>query len=299
MFFLVLLSIAPAIFWFWFLFQGKEIKILSLKLLLKVFFFGLFLALVAMFIETKVFSFLPFNYFFTLSGEELFVGDLKMPIFIFLLTFFFIAPLEEFLKYLFLRREIFKVKEIDRVIEGIQLGIVLGLGFATIENSFYFVRAGSNVLTLASLFYFRFFLSTLAHVIYSGMLGYYLALAKFHKLYQGFFQKRGLITIILLHGFFNFSLLTQAFSYTIGVVIIAFVVLMKWMIDRRDFETYIIKKKLPISAPLFSSKAEIDTFLTKEKFSFGEIKALSFCPRCLSIKKVGERTCPYCGMRFD
>jgi len=124
-------------------------------------------------------------------------------------------------------------------------------------------------------------------------------LAKFHKLYQGFFLKRGLITVILLHGFFNFSLLTQAFSYTIGVVIIAFVVLMKWMIDRRDFETYIIKKKLPISAPLFSSKTEIDTFLTKEKFSFGEIKALSFCPRCLSIKKVGERTCPYCGMRFD
>ena len=291
--FCLLLSIVPAVFWFWFLIiSKKEIKTVSFKLLAEVFIGGMILAVMAMLIEKKLAEFLPLNY---ISFLEIF--DFRSIAFIFFLTFILIAPLEETLKYFFLKREIYKKKEVDRAIKGVQLGIILGLGFATLENGFYFYQAASYQI-LGGLFITRLFLATLAHVLYGGILGYYLVLGKFHKLYRSFFLKRGLFTVILLHGFFNFSLLTQAFYYTIGVVIIILFVLMKWMIDRRDFETFIIRGKSPVSAPLFAKKQEIDVFITKEKFSFSEIKALSFCPRCLAIKKMGEKVCPHCGMKF-
>ncbi len=294
--FIFFLSFAPALFWFWYLIlYKKETKALSFKLLAKIFLGGLILAVMAMFIEVGLAKFIPLNYL--LFPKELpFTIDLRSLSFIFILTFVLIAPLEEILKYFFLKREIQKRKEIKFAINGVQLGMVLGLGFATFENGFYFFQ---ETQSLEWLFFFRFFLSTLAHVFYGGIMGYYLSLSKFHKLYKNFFLRRGLITVILLHGFFDFSLLTQAFYYTIGTVIIVFLILMKWMIDRRDFETFIIKKKSPVSAPLFAKKQEIDAFLSKQEFSFSEIKSLSFCPRCLAIKKIGERRCPHCGLKFD
>lgn len=291
------ISILPAVFWFWFLIiSEKGVQRISFKLLAELFLGGLALAGIAMVIEMNLARFLPLNYIFFLKEFPL-ITDFRALSSIFILTFILIAPLEEVLKYFFLKAEIYRKKEINQTIQGVQLGIVLSLGFVTLENGFYFYQAASYQI-LGGLFFFRFFLSTLAHVLYGGIMGYYLSLSKFHKLYSNFFIKRGLITVILLHGFFNFSLLTQAFYYTIGVVVIVFVVLMKWIIDRRDFEVFIIKKKAPVSTPLFAKKQEIDTFLTKEEFSFSEIKALSFCPRCLAIKKMGQKVCPYCGMKF-
>ena len=295
-FFIIFLSFLPAIFWFWFLivFQ-KEIKTVSFKLLAKLFLVGLALAGLAMLIEGEITKFIPLDYLPFLK-ESPFTINYQGLGFIFVLTFILIAPLEESLKYLFLKREIYKRKEINLSIFGVQLGIILGLGFATFENAFYFFR---DPQVFEGVFLSRFFLSTLAHILYGGIMGYYLSLAKFHKLYQKFFLRKGLITAILLHGFFNFSLLTQAFYYTIGITILIFFVLMKWMIDRRDFETIILKGESPTSAPIFSQKQEIDTFLIKKNLSYKEIKMLSFCPKCLAIKKIDQKVCPYCGMRFN
>ena len=255
------------------------------------------MATVAMLIEKNLAKIIPLDYLSNIR-EPFFIINPRALIFIFILTFILIAPLEELLKYFFLKKEIYRKKEIDLVIEGVQLGIVLSLGFATLENGFYFYQAASYEI-LGGLFVLRFFLSTLAHVLYGGMLGYYLTLSKFHKLYSNFFLRRGLITVIVLHGFFNFFLLTQAFYYAVGMVILVFVFLIKWIIDRRDFESFVLKKKAPVSTPLFARKEEVDAFLMKGDFRFSEIKALSFCPRCLSIKKIGDKKCPYCGMKFD
>jgi len=294
----VIFSILPALFWFWFLiFSKKEIRTVSLKSLAEVFGGGFFLATVAMLIEKNLAKIIPLDYLSNIR-EPFFIINPRALIFIFILTFILIAPLEELLKYFFLKKEIYRKKEIDLVIEGVQLGIVLSLGFATLENGFYFYQAASYEI-LGGLFVLRFFLSTLAHVLYGGMLGYYLTLSKFHKLYSNFFLRRGLITVIVLHGFFNFFLLTQAFYYAVGMVILVFVFLIKWIIDRRDFESFVLKKKAPVSTPLFARKEEVDAFLMKGDFRFSEIKALSFCPRCLSIKKIGDKKCPYCGMKFD
>lgn len=296
---LIVVSVLPTAFWFWFLFGKGGIKVISFGTMFKVFIFGVIAAFLALVAETLLYKFLIVGYFEFWIGKEFSMIAIKEISMIMVLTFIFIAPIEELAKYFFLKREIYRNQDVDEILKGVQAGIILGLGFVGVENFFYFSQGPVNLTSLFPLVLLRFFLSSLAHAIYSGVMGYYLALAKFHKLYQKFFLKTGLLSVILLHGFFNFSIMTQVFYYTLGFLLAAFIILIKWMVDRRDFATFLIKGQSPVFAPLFAKKQEIDTFLSKKNYTFSEIKSLLFCPRCLAMRKMGQDLCPSCGFKFD
>ncbi|MDY7081962.1 MAG: PrsW family intramembrane metalloprotease [Halobacteria archaeon] len=116
--------------------------------------------------------------------------------------FFVVAPVEETAKLLAVRSYVYQTGTFEKVIDGAVYGAFAGLGFATIENSLYlageFVGVGSsvNASALRSL-------AGPAHVIYTGIAGYYLGLAKFNSENRGPIILKGLLIAVLLHGTYN------------------------------------------------------------------------------------------------
>ena len=151
-----------------------------------------------------------------------------------LVTFMLIGVVEEVSK-------IMSVKFIDRnffrsVDDAIEFAIIAALGFAFVENIIYFYNIVSvrGFEQLLFPFVFRSLFSTFAHVMFSGIFGYFYGVAHFAKpilmkemrenrhpvlkyLHKHFHFKKtvmfheekileGLLVATLLHAFFNISL---------------------------------------------------------------------------------------------
>jgi len=184
-----------------------------------------------------------------------------------LYTVIIAAIVEELIKF-FIMRKLLDSPNADKVIFGIKIGLWVGLGFAFIENIFYFIRFLDNINSISSLalaFIARGAFSTLAHGMYGVIMGYYLSLAKFHRLYQPFFFKNALITCIVAHGLFNFLLVTYyGYLSIIFIVIILFIVL-RWYDDRRNIEVELPEKILANGqSPFLAHKYEVETILTSQ-----------------------------------
>mgnify|MGYP000448040705 CR=1 FL=1 len=272
-------SFIPALFWFFFYFKRRFIP---LQYIFFTFLKGIALSLIAYYIQISLISsFFPdfWNFFFRFS-EPFSLEDIFL---LFLFNFTFIALVEEILKFLTLKDCISNYKDVDQIVDGIQLGIVLGLGFATGENLFKFSKIieflSSSFSLTASIFLLRFFFSTLAHIIYSSLMGYYLALARFHKLYKTSLLKKAFFFPLLIHAFFNFFILSGSFYLSIVLLSFSVFIFWKWYSDRKIFEKNLQTKKLPLSRPFLSKKEELDVYFSKEKIPFEFIKRSGFLPK--------------------
>lgn len=86
--------------------------------------------------------------------------------------------------------------------------VFASMGFATVENIIYVVFTYSNNAFIGL---YRGIFSVPAHAIFGITMGYYLSLARFHKDKR---KKRAnyiksLVVPVILHGIFNFILMTQ------------------------------------------------------------------------------------------
>src|SRR3989344_3272542 len=110
--------------------------------------------------------------------------DLALPA---LGTFFVVATVEEGLRYLALQIWVRRGRTIDQVFDGLVLGVAMGLGFATLENTLYFLDliTSGSFDTLVFVFFLRFMISTLAHISFGGLMGALLARGVFDVLGAG------------------------------------------------------------------------------------------------------------------
>ncbi|PIR55580.1 hypothetical protein COU74_00380 [Candidatus Peregrinibacteria bacterium CG10_big_fil_rev_8_21_14_0_10_36_19] len=121
-----------------------------------------------------------------------------------LITFMIVGIIEELMK-------MFSVKFVDNdefrsVDDAIQFFIIAALGFSFTENILYFyniwITQGPSNLFLP--FLFRSSFSTLAHLIFSGVLGYYYGVAHFAKpLLQEEIKANRRHWTVILHKIFN------------------------------------------------------------------------------------------------
>ncbi|MCH7758932.1 PrsW family intramembrane metalloprotease [Patescibacteria group bacterium] len=126
---------------------------------------------------------------------------------IFILSFLVDGLLEESAKYGILRQYVVTSLYFDELRDGFIYGMVLGLGFAFVENILYgiittSIGQGSSTILL------RGFTTTLLHFLTGGIIGYYLGLAKFSKdkvskRKEYFIAFQGIFLAILLHGLYN------------------------------------------------------------------------------------------------
>lgn len=137
-------------------------------------------------------------------------------------TAFIVAGLvEETFKFMMFYFLIWRHNEFDEMYDGIVYSVFVSLGFATVENIGYVLSTGFSVALLRSV------TAVPAHAMFGVAMGYYLGIAKFvRQPYKSRYFLRGLIVPVILHGIYDFILLSQRY-YIMSVFVIYMIYLWK------------------------------------------------------------------------
>jgi protease PrsW len=120
-----------------------------------------------------------------------------------LFAYVIVAMSEEGSKYIMLRYYAFPKKSFDEPFDGIVYSVMVGMGFATVENIGYVMQHGMGTAFL------RMFLSVPAHATFAILMGYFVGKAKFIPAKRNFYLFLGFFWAVFFHGTFDFLLLLQ------------------------------------------------------------------------------------------
>lgn len=253
--FLILLAVLPGIIISYLIYKADKIEKEPKRELLKAFLLGI----------GSVFLTLLISYIF---GVFSFNIDSNSWSEIFLYSFFGVSLIEEFSKwlcsYLFMKKN----KNYNYLFDGIVYAVFVAIGFATIENILYTISGGVATGII------RAITTVPAHTFFGVFCGYYLSMAKREKVLlnkkkQNLYFIYSLLVPFLLHGFYDFCLLTQNmllfYLYLIFVVILYVV------------SIYHIKKMMKSDKPFIEKK-------------------INFCKDCGN--KITGNFCSNCGRKI-
>ncbi|OGZ62801.1 MAG: hypothetical protein A3H51_02295 [Candidatus Spechtbacteria bacterium RIFCSPLOWO2_02_FULL_38_8] len=182
-------SIVPSILWLlFFVHQDKHRE--KMKDVVKVFFWGIIIALPVVLVEVgfQEYVFAPFAALIFSELAYSFIG---------------ISFVEEFAKYLVVRFRAMPYKFFDEPQDAMVYMIASALGFSAIENFVYALNFAGSASEVLQISIFRGVSATFLHVVASGTLGYFLALALETPKERRKFFWVGLALATLLHGVYN------------------------------------------------------------------------------------------------
>ena len=110
---------------------------------------------------------------------------------------------EESCKFLMLRLYAYPKKAFLEPFDGIVYAVMIGMGFATLENIEYVEQFGVGAGIS------RFFLAVPAHAAFAVLMGYNVGLAKSNPDRAGWLMTKGLMIAVFFHGSFDFFLFLQ------------------------------------------------------------------------------------------
>lgn len=157
-------------------------------------------------------------------------------------TFAIVAALEEGLRYGVMRVWLRRSRTINQVFDGLLIGLAIGLGFATLENTIYFLDQfrQSTYDTLVFVFFLRFLISTLAHISFAGLMGTLVAQGVFSIFSPRGYYLSAFFVPWFLHGLYDLLLGIGHGIYAVLLLVPPLLVLVYWM-QRREF--FIIHRK--------------------------------------------------------
>lgn len=108
-------------------------------------------------------------------------SNFNSPVIITILTLLLFATMEENIKLFVMRTVDKKTLYIKTINDAIRYAIIAALGFSFAENVYYLYSWWPVISTgeLASMYFFRSIFTTSAHMVYSGIFGYYYGIGKF------------------------------------------------------------------------------------------------------------------------
>ena len=192
--FSVYLAVIPSILLCIYVYRMDVIEKEPIYLLLILFFIGVLATVPATFFEKMLMSFTGLKY------TNLYDC--------FLLAFCVIALVEEGYKFLVLFISCWNNKEFNYRYDAIVYSVFISLGFAALENILYVQNSGFTIAL------WRGVISVPAHAFYAIASGFFLGLAKEKSVSDkkgktALFIFLALLVPILLHGLFDFLLLTE------------------------------------------------------------------------------------------
>lgn len=110
---------------------------------------------------------------------------------------------EEWSKYIMLRSYAYPKKSFDEPFDGIVYSVMIGMGFATVENILYVQQHGLGTALV------RMFLSVPAHATFAILMGYFAGKAKFKPERRKFYLFTGIFWAAFFHGTYDFFLFLQ------------------------------------------------------------------------------------------
>ncbi len=136
----------------------------------------------------------------------------------FLFTFFVISLTEEVSKFLFLRFYAYPKDAFNEPMDGIVYAVMVGMGFATLENVLYVLGENGGISTAIG----RAFTAVPAHAAFATMMGAYVGLAKFVPEKRDQYMLTGIVLAVFFHGLYDFFLIQKSFE---GLAILSIIAL--------------------------------------------------------------------------
>ena len=136
-------------------------------------------------------------------------------------SFLIVGLSEEGSKFLALRLVPWRRKAFDDPFDGIVYAVVVGMGFATLENIGYVMEHGVGTGIL------RMFLSVPAHATFAVLMGYHVGLAKFDPVNRRKYMFLAVFWPVVFHGSFDFFLFLGNTWLSFGGAVVSFVVAVK------------------------------------------------------------------------
>ena len=118
-------------------------------------------------------------------------------------AYIIVALSEEGSKFLMLRLYAYPKKAFCEPFDGIVYSVMVGMGFATVENIEYVYKFGLGTGII------RFFLSVPAHASFAVLMGYYAGLAKINPSRSFWLLCKGIFVAVFFHGTFDFCIFLQ------------------------------------------------------------------------------------------
>jgi len=118
-------------------------------------------------------------------------------------AYLFVALPEEICKFFMLSWYAYRKKEFDEPFDGIVYAVMVGMGFATVENISYVSQFGMMTGIM------RLFLAVPAHATFAIIMGYFMGKARFSAQKEHFLLFFGVFWAIVFHGSYDFFLFLQ------------------------------------------------------------------------------------------
>jgi protease PrsW len=137
------------------------------------------------------------------------------------MAYIIVALSEEYCKFIMLRWYAYRRKAFDEPLDGIVYAVMVGMGFATIENIGYVMQHGWVTGIV------RMLLSVPAHGTFAVLMGYYVGLAKFDAAKKQWHFIQGIFWAVVFHGTFDFFLFLNKASWLSLGAVISFLIAIK------------------------------------------------------------------------
>lgn len=208
---LIVLAMLPTFVLGFIVYKKDVVEKEPIKLLLKLFIFGVLSAGVALFIE--------------LTEQDMFPGVLSNNVIsIIIRSFLIVALSEELVKWVFNYFISWKDKEFNYAYDAIVYSVFISLGFATIENLITILTQGGGFVLAIQ----RGLITVPAHAFFGVISGYYLGKAKRYNNRNWKKRKKynlilSLLAPVLVHGLFDALLfLSDKITMTFSIILIVY-----------------------------------------------------------------------------
>ena len=277
-----LLAFTPGIFWLWFFAKRHVYRPAPKRLIALTFFLGMVSTIPAaiingVFLDESLLD----DRSTTLASVA--VGML-----------FVVGPAEETCKFLAVRLFAFRSLYFDEPFDGLVYAAAASLGFASLENLFYILQFGPEVMIG------RAPLSTLAHVIFGSFWGYALG-SRVRKESGGVIVvAAGIAAAAVVHGFFNVTL----FVFPLGGLPLVGVGLW-WVLSRfswaRRVSPFRYKRNYPrVACPVCRQRISIvNRYCSFCGASAGRPSGDLHCSHCGNANRNDAGFCTKCGDRLE
>ena len=128
----------------------------------------------------------------------------------FIFAFLIVGITEELSKFIFLRLFIYPMEEFNEPMDGIVYAVMVGMGFATVENLLYVFESGDSASIGTAIG--RGLTAVPAHAAFAILMGSYMGLSKFVEERKYFYLFLGLGLAVFFHGLYDFFLLQKVYE---------------------------------------------------------------------------------------
>jgi RsiW-degrading membrane proteinase PrsW (M82 family) len=200
---ILMLSLAPVFIILFYIYFRDKYEKEPFILLIKAILVGAFIVIPVLFVE---------QFFVMLKPQLGPAGDA------FYTSFIVAGFTEELFKFTGLYFLIWRNPNFNEKFDGIVYAVFVSLGFAAVENIIYVAEGGFKIAMVRAL------TAIPAHALFGIRMGYYFGIAHMYKEIRRSFLLKALLIPVLLHGIYDFMLLSQVY-----ILLLAFIPYLVWM----------------------------------------------------------------------